>query len=626
MIAKDLNDMTVKVSIDGKPCDVAHLELRQRMFGHHTFTLEINYRAKGNGFWTVPVREMTAPLGKAVSIRIREREGATIDFEGVVCSMHLGGRDGNQGVVTLYGGSPTLLMTDDYSMDSFTDTDLGSIVHETVTKLGYDIGLKIEPRSNCNIPYVCRYKESSYGFLNRLFASCGESFYYDGKKLVAGFSPEKNQQEKVRLSYRYDLLKMDISASLGNYNIERYDYDPRQDRTVQWASYPDSRNPDKFTKNALARSQEIYKDYTVLPGAMPVTPRTVSLMEHSTYAEHFGKLAEGSRLRATTKTCKVALGSIVSLDIDPGMQEYLRELGDFRIIEVVHRYDDTRDGTYENDIVGINAYVDYIPAGDVVKPVAMPEVATVVDNKDPRNMGRVKVKFVWQQLEDHPQNKTSGWMRVQTPDAGSSDMVDKNRGFFFVPEIGDQVMVSYELGDPDRPFVSGSLYHINNTQGIAGQNNIKSIQTRSGIKLILNDAEKSVHIEDPSGNTWDMDGNGNITVNAPETIIFNAKNINLEATENIYTTAGKDMKIDVGQNLDQTIKGICLVSIEKTGSVAVTEGLSVKTEDTLLVEAGQDFTVNAGGNISIEAPNGEMQLASKGELFLKSDKNVTNAK
>ena len=123
-----------------------------------------------------------------------------------------------------------------------------------------------------------------------------------------------------------------------------------------------------------------------------------------------------------------------------------------------------------------------------------------------------------------------------------------------------------------------------------------------------------------------MDGNGNITVNAPETIIFNAKNINLEATENIYTTAGKDMKIDVGQNLDQTIKGICLVSIEKTGSVAVTEGLSVKTEDTLLVEAGQDFTVNAGGNISIEAPNGEMQLASKGELFLKSDKNVTNAK
>lgn len=607
MIAKDLNDMTVKVSIDGKPCDVAHLELRQRMFGHHTFTLEINYRAKGNGFWTVPVREMTAPLGKAVSIRIREREGATIDFEGVVCSMHLGGRDGNQGVVTLYGGSPTLLMTDDYSMDSFTDTDLGSIVHETVTKLGYDIGLKIEPRSNCNIPYVCRYKESSYGFLNRLFASCGESFYYDGKKLVAGFSPEKNQQEKVRLSYRYDLLKMDISASLGNYNIERYDYDPRQDRTVQWASYPDSRNPDKFTKNALVRSQEIYKDYTVLPSAMPVTLRTVSLMEHSTYAEHFGKLAEGSRLRATTKTCKVALGSIVSLDIDPGMQEYLRELGDFRIIEVVHRYDDTRDGTYENDIVGINAYVDYIPAGDVVKPVAMPEVATVVDNKDPRNMGRVKVKFVWQQLEDHPRGKTSGWMRVQTPDAGSSEVVGKNRGFFFVPEIGDQVMVSYELGDPDRPFVSGSLYHTNNTQGIAGQNNIKSIQTRSGIKLILNDEEKSVHIEDPSGNTWDMDGNGNITVNAPETMTFNAKNMTINVDEEMTTNIGGNSIVSVGESLSESVG-------EKIETSARTRTEDIEESATLNV--GKGFSQSAG-EIEVETTGGDYIVKSSGKALIQ---------
>lgn len=615
MIAKDLNDMTVRVSIDGKPCDVAHLELRQRMFGHHTFTLEINYRAKGNGFWTVPVREMTAPLGKTVSIRIREREGATIDFEGVVCSMHLGGRDGNQGVVTLYGGSPTLLMTDDYSMDSFTDTDLGSIVHETVTKLGYDIGLKIEPRSNCNIPYICRYKESSYGFLNRLFASCGESFYYDGKKLVAGFSPEKNRQEKVRLSYRYDLLKMDISASLGNYNIERYDYDPRQDRTVQWASYPDSRNPDKFTKNALARSREIYKDYTVLPGAMPVTPRTVSLMEHSTYAEHFGKLAEGSRLRATTKTCKVALGSIVSLDIDPGMQEYLRELGDFRIIEVVHRYDDTRDGTYENDIVGINANVDYIPAGDVVKPVAMPEVATVVDNKDPRNMGRVKVKFVWQQLEDHPQNKTSGWMRVQTPDAGSSDMVDKNRGFFFVPEIGDQVMVSYELGDPDRPFVSGSLYHINNTQGIEDTNAVRSIITRSGSMLRFTDSENentfkielqfnetngiALTVKEDEG-TLVVQTSKDIFIKAPELIQFESKKIVMLAEESIQAksedviemVAEKTVHVESSDKMELMAKDISQEAENEYNAKG--KNIVAKADSSMALDGGSKMDVKAG--------------------------------
>lgn len=615
MIAKDLNDMTVKVSIDGKSCDVAHLELRQRMFGHHTFTLELNYRAKGDGFWTVPVREMTASLGKAVSIRIQEREGATVDFEGVVCRMHLGGRDGNQGVVTLYGGSPTLLMTGDYSMDSFTDTDLGSIVHETVTKLGYSIGHKIEPRSNCEIPYVCRYKESSYGFLNRLLASCGEAFYYDGKKLVVGFSPEKNSPEKIRLSYKYDLLKMDISASLGNYNIERYDYDPRQDKTVQWASYPDSRNPDKFTKNALARSQEIYKDYTVLPAAMPVTPRTIDLMEHSTYAEHFGKLAEGSRLRATTKTCKVALGSIVSLDIDPDMQEYLRELGDFRIIEVVHRYDDTREGTYENDIVGINAGVGYIPAEDVVKPVAMPEVATVVDNKDPRNMGRVKVKFVWQQLEDHPQNKTSGWMRVQTPDAGSSDVVAKNRGFFFVPEVGDQVMVSYEQGDPDRPFVSGSLYHINNTEGIAENNTVRSIITRSGSMLRFTDSEDEntfkielqfnetngivLTVKEDEG-TLLMQTSKDIFIKAPELIQFEAKKIVMLAEESIQAksedviemVAEKTVHIESSDKMELMAKDISQEAENEYNSKG--KNIVAKADSSMALDGGSKMDVKAG--------------------------------
>lgn len=615
MIAKDLNNMTVKVSVDGKSCDVAHLELHQRMFGHHTFTLELNYRAKGDGFWTVPVREMTAPLGKPVSIRIQEREGATVDFEGVVRGMNLGGRDGNQGVVTLYGGSPTLLMTDDYSMDSFTDTDLGSIVHETVTKLGCNIGHKIEPRSNCAIPYVCRYRESSYGFLNRLLASCGEAFYYDGKKLVVGFSPEQSPQEKIRLSYKYDLLKMDISASLGNYNIERYDYDPRQDKTVQWASYPDSRNPDKFTKNALACSQEIYRDYTVLPAAMPVTPRTIDLLEHSTYAEHFGKLAEGSGLRATTKTCKVALGSIVSLDIDPDMQEYLRELGDFRIIEVVHRYDDTRDGTYENDIVGINAGVGYIPAEDVVKPVAMPEVATVVDNKDPRNMGRVKVKFVWQQLEDHPRNKTSGWMRVQTPDAGSSDAVGKNRGFFFVPEVGDQVMVSYEQGDPDRPFVSGSLYHINNTEGIAENNTVRSIITRSGSMLRFTDSEDEntfkielqfnetngivLTVKEDEG-TLLMQTGKDIFVKAPELIQFEAKKIVMLAEESIQAksedviemVAEKTVHIESSDKMELMAKDISQEAENEYNSRG--KNIVAKADSSMALDGGSKMDVKAG--------------------------------
>ncbi|WP_240665148.1 hypothetical protein [Flavobacterium columnare] len=51
---------------------------------------------------------------------------------------------------------------------------------------------------------------------------------------------------------------------------------------------------------------------------------------------------------------------------------------------------------------------------------------------------------------------------------------------------------------------------------IENNDHIKAIHTRSGTKIILNDAQGSVFIEDPSGNTWTMDRQGNISVNAPK--------------------------------------------------------------------------------------------------------------
>ena len=53
--------------------------------------------------------------------------------------------------------------------------------------------------------------------------------------------------------------------------------------------------------------------------------------------------------------------------------------------------------------------------------------------------------------------KTS-WIRVLTPDAGSSGKVSSNRGFVFIPEKGDQVMIGFHYNDPNRPYVQGSLF------------------------------------------------------------------------------------------------------------------------------------------------------------------------
>ena len=77
-----------------------------------------------------------------------------------------------------------------------------------------------------------------------------------------------------------------------------------------------------------------------------------------------------------------------------------------------------------------------------------------MSNDDPKKKGRVQVKMNWQSGD----MKTS-WIRVMTPDAGSSDSVSSNRGMVFIPEKGDQVLVGFRHNNPNRPFVFGSLFN-----------------------------------------------------------------------------------------------------------------------------------------------------------------------
>lgn len=86
------------------------------------------------------------------------------------------------------------------------------------------------------------------------------------------------------------------------------------------------------------------------------------------------------------------------------------------------------------------------------------------------------------------------------------------------------------------------MFHGQVGLGGGANNHIKSIQTRSGNKVIFNDDEGSIFIEDPSGNTYLMDGKGNITVNAPNDITFTAgKNIKMNAGNDITSVAGSNI-------------------------------------------------------------------------------------
>ncbi|GIU75324.1 MAG: hypothetical protein KatS3mg004_2411 [Bryobacteraceae bacterium] len=111
-------------------------------------------------------------------------------------------------------------------------------------------------------------------------------------------------------------------------------------------------------------------------------------------------------------------------------------------------------------------------------------VARVLDNVDPKDAARIRVQFPW---ED---NNESHWAPVVTPHAGAG------RGIYFIPEIGDEVLVAFEQGDPNRPIVLGSLWNGNDqppNDGLhgdeQGNNDIKRIVTKSGNRIVMDDID-----------------------------------------------------------------------------------------------------------------------------------------
>uniref|UniRef100_UPI00286DFD85 phage baseplate assembly protein V n=1 Tax=Flavobacterium sp. TaxID=239 RepID=UPI00286DFD85 len=221
----------------------------------------------------------------------------------------------------------------------------------------------------------------------------------------------------------------------------------------------------------------------------------------------------------------------------------------------------------------------------------------------PAGLGRVQVQMAWQ--KDFSEN--TPWIRMVNPHAGGG------KGIYFIPEIGEEVLVAFEAGNAEKPFVLGAMYNGSESSGYAsGGNDQKVIQTRSGTKIIMNDAIGSVFIEDPSGNTWMMDGKGNISVNAP-------KNFTVNAGENVNITAGKDMTVSAGVSMSNSagknITHIAGNDLNQSATGNFTESSNNKTEistETTLRQSKKSETFSEAVNIN----------SSKENMVMKSGKTI----
>ncbi|QDP84748.1 hypothetical protein FNJ88_03970 [Chryseobacterium sp. SNU WT5] len=213
---------------------------------------------------------------------------------------------------------------------------------------------------------------------------------------------------------------------------------------------------------------------------------------------------------------------------------------------------------------------------------------------------------------------------MMSPDAGGTDQVSQNRGYVAIPEVGDQVMVGFVHNHPDRPFVMGGMFHGGTGLGGGAQNHMRSIQTKSGIKVLMNDNEKSVTILDPSGNTYFMDGNGNIEVTAPNDITFTAgKNMNINVGQNMTTSVGANKSNTIGMNNSETVamNDTQSVGAMKMTSVVGDASMFITGKLTEMIEGDVHSETKMERN---EVSEGKIVTQSSGTNEQHSEKTVKN--
>lgn len=627
-MAQDLADITFDnvvtvVKIGDKDRDFDSLELHQSLYSHHTFSMTVRFKHDRTSLWRQSPQALFELLGERTVIRMtHRRSGEVTEFFGRVTDIELGGdATSSNGFAVIKGGSPTLLLDRDPSMQAFTDYSLPTLVREVVEQSGVKMELTLNPQYTTPIPYLARYNESSWNFLSRTLRSFGEWFYYDGQKLVVG--PPLDEANK-KATFNMELKDVRLASRIQPLNRENVDYNYEEHIRYNDAPVGVIGGVNDYMRIARRKSEPFYPQTQIVP-------TTHAIVEHfdavnTMSACHSRNYARMSVYTLRSDTCAIRLGDRIVVTL-PRTFENLDyyDMGRMRVAEITHHA--KSDGSYYNIITGFTGGTEAMPEDPAVTvPVAWPEVATVMGNDDPQHLGRVKVQFMWQDVTD--ENDTSNWIRVQRPDAGSSDAVARDRGFGFIPEKGDQVMVAYERGNPSRPYVSGSLFFGANTNGAAKGNTLKTLRTRSGHTLEFNDDEQGdwgITIKDQNGCVFHIDTKGkNMEITAPETMTLTAKNITISAGEQLSTSSGENTVMHVGADLKQNING----NTELTVGKSQTENIG----ETATCSVGKDLSVSAGGDISQEGRDitvtaqGGMQQSSQDKLMLKSPKGVDMVK
>ncbi len=598
-------------------------------------------------------------LGQTIGVEIETQHGGKRKFSGVIISLEEHALEGGLRQVVVEARPWLWMLTRVHDNRIFQEKSVVDIIEEVIDENSSKSFKKTLTNDYDLREYCVQYRESNYDFICRLMEEEGLYFFFDhdddtangsGKMiLVDGKSGHKSIPENAEAQYIPDRegqsaqkedFVWDFSAGqvVKSGKVELVDYDfekPKLDATARKLAGKDQKH--KHQKYEVYDYPGRYRSDTGL-GARRAQVRIE--------AEH----ARHATMRGAGNLKTLAVGRLFKMKDHPKYKKteflvtraihYVQTTSGFAFdtgSEKKHeiKFPEGVDEMFASEFTVIDSKVQY--RAPLVTPwPAIPGLHTaIVTGKSGEEIwtdkyGRIKVQFHWDRLGKKDEHTTC-WVRVVTPWSG------KKWGFISVPRIGQEVVIQFEEGDPDRPICTGMLYNADTMPPYA----LPANQTQSGVKtnsskggggfneLMMEDKKDSELVRFQSEKDYEqiVKNNATITIGSDKKdpgnltqVVHNNQTETVTEGDHTFTVAKGSQIIAIKTDQTETVEGKSDRTVTGNDTTTIKKGNLTTTVDkgnmATTISKGNHGTEVSLGNVTIDATAGKVTITAAQSIEL----------
>ncbi len=600
--------------------------------------------------------KMEDVVGQRLSLELDDEEGNTRHWHGHCISCAFEGRMGGQGLYRAEVRPWLWFLTLHADCRIFQEKSALEVIKEIFSDRGFS---DIQDKTSSNFEkreYLVQYRETDYEFVTRLMEEEGMYYYFthdDSKEtlvLADGSGSHSPLQDAAEIRFEF---KEDGGSGGGAGSFKR-----GEDHIYEWKS-SERVNTGKvsltdydFTKpttdlkalTAIPKGKHSHKDIEVYD--YPGIHDTADFGKKRTRVRAEALASEYKRTWGKSNVRNMAVGGTFKLKEHPRTdfnKEYL-VLGAKHKLQI--ETDEDKDGqtntnlsdergqggaqggkkeSYESEF-SVQLKAEPFRAPLTTPQPIIPGVQTAVvtgpsgDEIYTDKYGRIKVQFHWDRVGQKDE-KTTCFIRV------AQTMSGQNWGVFHIPRIGQEVVVQFEEGNPDRPIVTGMLYneakkHPFDFPANMTQHGMKSNTTKGGggfHELVFEDKkdEEFVRLQSEKDYKETIKNNAEISIGFEKTDpgdltqkIYHDKTEELETGDHSFTVKKGLQTIDIAKSNGVTIGEEETISIGTDKTDDIGTNYTIDVGDTLDITAGTKIKLTVGGS-SIEMTPTEIKIKSK---------------